>query len=493
VMPSVGRRKQLLILGVTAAVLGVSAPRASADNEVWYWACQAPDGSALKFSPASPPNGFQFVGSGGGSINFGGANACDPSAIKGALAPKTQGGAVEGLAQAAAVFAAPSSTQITNVRLSRATHGFTAPQAGDNQTYTVTTANSTLESLSRTTATGDLSGEITKAVANGPSSGDFVRVAVKCDTASGNVPCGNDGVSFDLSRLGVQVTEPGNDVAPHVAVGGASNPMAGQPTLDILANDSGVGLRDVTASWEGTDQSWTASFNDADPAKYANCQDLVAGGAADLPLGAVCPTAADVKLKIDTSKLSNADHVLVVQTRDWAGHTWTFRQTTTILNNPDLGTNTQTLSIGTSGITTTPGTTNTGGGSTGGVAGASSQICSTPRLSVVLADKPYKVSKGVPVLLSNKRYRFKGRLTCLINGKRKSAPKRARIDLQNKVGKKTIDKSGTTVASKGNFSIILSYTSSRTLIFRFTNADGKRSQVSIKVKVQKAKKKKKKH
>ena len=47
-------------------------------------------------------------------------------------------------------------------------------------------------------------------------------------------------------------------------------------------------------------------------------------------------------------------------------------------------------------------------------------------------------------------------------------PKRARIDLQNKVGKKTSDKSGTTVADKGNFSIILAYTSSRTLIFRFT-------------------------
>ncbi len=108
----------------------------------------------------------------------------------------------------------------------------------------------------------------------------------------------------------------------------------------------------------------------------------------------------------------------------------------------------------------------------------------------MLSDKPVKVTKGVPVLRTNKRYKFSGRLTCVINGKRKSAPKRARIDLLNKVGKKTSDKSGTTVADKGNFSIILAYSSSRTLIFRFTNTDNKRSQVSIKIKVEKAKKKK---
>ena len=47
------------------------------------------------------------------------------------------------------------------------------------------------------------------------------------------------------------------------------------------------------------------------------------------------------------------------------------------------------------------------------------------------------ISKGVPVLQSGKRYRFNGRLTCVIDGKRRLAPKRARIDILNKVGKKT--------------------------------------------------------
>ena len=120
--------------------------------------------------------------------------------------------------------------------------------------------------------------------------------------------------------------------------------------------------------------------------------------------------------------------------------------------------------------------------------GASSTQCNSPRLSVVLAQKPVRVSKGVPVLRYNQRYRFTGRLTCVINGKRQSAPKRARIDLLNTVGKKTSDKSGTTVASKGAFAIILSYTSSRTLTFRFTNSEGKKAEVKIKIKVEKKKK-----
>ena len=65
----------------------------------------------------------------------------------------------------------------------------------------------------------------------------------------------------------------------------------------------------------------------------------------------------------------------------------------------------------------------------------SAQQCRSPRLSVFLAQKPLRVSSGVPVLKTGKRYRFSGRLTCVINGRRRSAPKRTRIDILNTVGK----------------------------------------------------------
>ena len=73
----------------------------------------------------------------------------------------------------------------------------------------------------------------------------------------------------------------------------------------------------------------------------------------------------------------------------------------------------------------------------------------------------------------------------MIKGKRVSAPKRTRVDIFNKVGRKTVErKPARTVGGKGRLSIILSYPSSRTITFRFTNSDGKRSQVSIKIKVE---------
>ena len=97
------------------------------------------------------------------------------------------------------------------------------------------------------------------------------------------------------------------------------------------------------------------------------------------------------------------------------------------------------LNIGTTGVQT-PAPQNPNNNS--GVAGAQAQSCSSPRLSFSLSHKPLRISKGTPVLQTNKRYRFAGRLTCVINGKRVSAPKSTRIEVLNKVGSKTVSKPG---------------------------------------------------
>jgi hypothetical protein len=89
----------------------------------------------------------------------------------------------------------------------------------------------------------------------------------------------------------------------------------------------------------------------------------------------------------------------------------------------------------------------------------------------------------VPVLLSGKRYRFRGKLTCLIDGKRRSASPKTPIELLNTIGKHTYRKGGATVRDKGAITLILAYKSSRTLVFRYTNPDGRRSQVKLKIKV----------
>jgi hypothetical protein len=514
VMPSVGRIKQLSVLGVAAAVLGVAAPKASAANDVWFWACQSPTGTALPFSGTN-----SFTGNVTAETP-----ACATTGITAALGASATSGT-----ESSAQFYVPSSgLSLTGVSVTRATHGFGAPVAGDNKTYAIsTTKGGPLETLNDSTAAGDLTGTFTKdTAAPGPiNSGDGVKVGVFCATG----PCVNNAVSVDITRVGLKVAEPDN-AAPTVAVGGTRDPAGGvigqnlkdpdnpkvdlidpetsraipstQLKLDVRAADNGTGLKSATVSWADV----PADLGPVDTALYnsdttpdhkkvgdPSCKELDDSNApvVDLPLGVNCSHADAINLRTDTAKIPNGPHTLVVKVSDWAGNVTTRSFPLTVNNNPDLGVSSQTLNIGTSGVNNQAANNNAANNGNGGVAGASSQNCNTPRLSVVLSDKPVKVSRGVPILRANKRYKFSGRLTCVINGKRKSAPKRARIDLLNKVGKKTSDKSGTTVADKGNFSIILAYSSSRTLIFRFTNTDNKRSQVSIKIKVEKAKKKKK--
>ena len=89
------------------------------------------------------------------------------------------------------------------------------------------------------------------------------------------------------------------------------------------------------------------------------------------------------------------------------------------------------------------------------------------------------------MLQSGKRYRFTGRLTCVINGRRRSAPKRTRVEVLNVVGRRTVRKPATLIRDRGQVRVILAYRSARTLIFRYTNPDGQRSQVRIRIRVAK--------
>ena len=208
----------------------------------------------------------------------------------------------------------------------------------------------------------------------------------------------------------------------------------------------------------------------------------------DLAFGTQCVTYDDVQVPLTTTNFPNGAHTLEVRVTDWAGNvgSWTPAEPWSILNYPDLGRSSQDLSIGSSNVDIPQ--VNPGPGPGGGVGGAQSSSCRTPRLSVALRTKPLRISKNRPVLLAKKRYRFDGRLTCVVNGKRRSAPKSTRIEVLNKVGRKTVSKPATRLRSGGKLNAILktpNVSGSRTLIFRYRNASGQRSQVSIRVTITK--------
>jgi hypothetical protein len=458
-MPSVSLIRKLTVLGVAIASLGVSASSASA-SDVWLWSCHGPSGTAL--------NNVQSD-----LTAYDGGCGAAAGGLRGVLNP--QAGLITGATSLG--LGVPSSTKLTGLRVQSSATG-----VANGLAYTVKAPTGTLDTVST-----DLPAqEKTYTVDPGTTEAGNVSIGLACGAAS----CADSGpATLAVSRVGLQVAD---TQAPAIAVGGTRNPAAGLLSLDIHGTDSGVGLNWAEAYLEG--QPVTQKRFDA-----SNCTELSPDDATvDLPLGNDCPNVSQVGIVVNTHILNadntpvtpDGDYTLIVRVADMAGNITEQRSPVELANYVNLGQRSQTLSIGTSDNTppNVPASTNNTGG-TSGVAGQSSQNCTTPRLSFSLSQKPMRVSKGVPVLQSAKRYRFNGRLTCVINKKRRSAPKGARVELMNKIGKKTYTKTGTTVRADGKLTIILSYKTSRTLIFRFTNSDGKRSQVSIKVKVEKKKKK----
>jgi hypothetical protein len=244
------------------------------------------------------------------------------------------------------------------------------------------------------------------------------------------------------------------------AVGGIQDPASGTLTLHVEARDPQGSLADVTLTVDG-------ALVDTKP--LCACQSA----------------AAD--LKLDTTGYGDGVHHLTITIRDSDGHSaMPENRDFEILNHPPKGSPTATLNIGSGGATPLPNVNGSGG--SGGVEGVSATSCRSPKLSMFLTQKPLRVSNGVPVLLKGKRYRFTGRLTCVVNGKRLSAAARSRIDVLNVVKGKTVRKGGATVRSKGKITLILAYPSSRAIEFRYSNSDGKTSKVRIRVIVSKNRK-----
>jgi hypothetical protein len=106
-----------------------------------------------------------------------------------------------------------------------------------------------------------------------------------------------------------------------------------------------------------------------------------------------------------------------------------------------------------------------------------------------LTSKPLRYAKvgkrRVPVLLARRHYVFRGRLTCLLHNHRVSAPTGIVLRALYKIGRHTHYASGrgTMTVHGGQLRAILSYYSSRTIIFRYEPGNGEFAQVTIPVEV----------
>jgi hypothetical protein len=256
-------------------------------------------------------------------------------------------------------------------------------------------------------------------------------------------------------------------------VGGVASPAAGTLALSVRASDDGAGLASAEARVDG--------------AVVAS----VALGGAGCASGDGCPASVeDLALPVATATFPDGTHQLQVSVADAAGNRAVLLDQALVFDNtPPVRQSTVVLTLGSGEATDGPGGGGAGGGGTGGAVGGAGgtgsagggPFCRAPRLSMFLKDKPLRLSRGVPVLRRNARYRFGGTLTCASGAGRVRAPAGVVVGLRALIGRKTYKKSGAATRAGGVLSLTLSAQSSRLLEFRYTSVDGAMTRVRIRV------------
>ena len=105
-----------------------------------------------------------------------------------------------------------------------------------------------------------------------------------------------------------------------------------------------------------------------------------------------------------------------------------------------------------------------------------------------LAQRPLRYRRGVPVLAAGRKYRYKGRLTCRIDGRRRAAPPGLRVQLRNRLRGSTYSEPSIRVRRRGVIVVRLAYRRSRVVIFRVVAANGDAVRVRIPIRVVRVKK-----
>lgn len=436
-MPSRGGLRLSVV--ATACTVGLAMASSASANDVVLWACHGPAGQALGSDPFA------------GAATYGTGCATEAMALE-AGGVRATGDRDFGLSVRPGLI-------LETVWLLRGTSGLGAE--GGAGRYSAQYRDAEFDGSAT-----DVSGPVSAPV----------PVANDLDGGSLRFRVTGDGTAAEVQRVGLTVAD---TRPPTAATGGYGNNVAGTLHVNVRAKDTGVGLDRAELY---VDDRPASSGRFVSGTGGRRCADLTPGdGVVDLPLDNDCLTYGELTLDVDTTRFDDGDHRLTIKLYDAAGNESDVLKdyATTIVNHPNYGSSTATLHVGSGGATPQPGTS--GGSGSGGVAGESATSCSSPRLSMELTQKPLRISNGAPVLQYGKRYRFRGRLTCLVKNKRHSAPVRTPIELFSTIGKKTYRKGGATVRSKGAITLILSYKSSRTLVFRYTNADGRRSQVKLKI------------
>jgi hypothetical protein len=255
---------------------------------------------------------------------------------------------------------------------------------------------------------------------------------------------------------------------PTGAVGGVTSRATGVMTLSVLAVDDGIGLSRASAALDGITL-------DESPFGDGTCVD-----APDEAAGTDCPAVSTATLEVPTNAFADGEHQLTVTARDAAHNVATLvDQTITVANTPPNTTSTVTVTVGSGKVRGPSGS----GPPPGGPVGPEEKGCASPQLDVFLASEPLRIRRGTPVLVAGRKYRFRGHLTCRIDGKRKAAPRGTPVQLRLLSRGRVVATKRLEVGRRGRLSTRLAFAHSRVLVFRVRGAGGNLVRVRLPVRV----------
>ncbi len=447
------------IAGLTGVVLALGAGAAPA-RPVALWGCHGPLGQPLGAV------GLVATQSGDGTA-FAAAGACESATglVASFSRADPAGGSV-----ASWRASTPDHTTLQGARAVRTISTAAAPYGtGTPQRYLFGAGGPPIESINSLDVWATPPGTVT-----GPASGGSAVVGVDCPRPA-EERC--TAAAPGAVTIGALVLDVDDSAPPRGSVGGLRSPVRGSLMLEVDATDEGTGLATAQAIVDGAPLGQVAldagCAADLDPATPTP----------DVPLRGCAHQVARVALPLDLSGRSVGTHRLQVRIADAAGNEADVYDGELAVAGPDpVFTPTVTLKVG-DPRPAAPGGVSHGAGATS--APGTVPQCPRPQLSMALDQRPLRVSHGRAVLRAKGNYRFRGRLTCRAGKVRHSATRGVPVEMLNRVGRRTFGVTGATTTTGGRLTIILSYRSSRTLIFRHRSTSGI-SQVRILITVVRA-------
>ncbi|PTL55459.1 hypothetical protein [Paraconexibacter algicola] len=449
--------RNILLTAPLAAVIALGAAGSAQAGTATLWGCHGPTGAPLG------ADGLQALGTSGATANTNGAG-CSGSGPSDGLRLSFNGNSPTNGTFAAWRITSPGGVTVIGATIERTLSGFgnASAQPAAYRLRSGDAAGTALEQ--RLTNESGANGQATIA---GNAAGNFVEAQLRCDApATCAVP---GGPVVDIRSLALTV----NDLnPPNGSIAGLTEPARGVATINVQASDQGLGLQKAELFVDGVLRQATDL---AGPA----CADIAPSrGGNDLPIGVACPKTGNAALAVDTTTLGNGNHRFLVVLTDLSGNA-------VELLNRDVRVDNSAVQPGSTSVAI-----NIGGALQEGLVGAESLPltsapgrCLSPRLTMALSQRPAsRDRRGVPIFKKGRRYRFRGKLTCLSNGKRVIAPRGTAIEVVNRIGGRAVSKSGASVRTRGEITWFnpANYTT-REIEFRYRPRTGAAARVTQRI------------